>query len=267
MIDELHEWCPMSDAEDEWIDPDIRALELSWSEKAGLQIYRNYTRSFEDHAVIKFREALNRGTLDLSDLKKLVRLLAVEDSRFLPVITCGYADELLKRAFRKALPPGIPGGIAEMFRAYGPLSDLSKRIRLAFAFDVLSADLMEALDRVRSARNRISHDWDLEGVADFHLSGRVAELFPVEALLSEEAIKFPELASDINPLSAFRIRLIWLVGRLTYEAEAYYLAKKARLSPVRALYGAGVTTWLASVAAVCMSETRAIIRGNHELGA
>jgi len=244
--------------EDDWLDPDIQALELGQGEKAGLQIYRNYTRSFENHAILKFRESLARDQIDISDLEKLVRLLGVEDIRFLPVITCAYGDDLLKNAFKNTLPQGIPGGTTAMLSGYGPLSDLSKRIRLAYAFDVLSADLMDALDRVRSARNRISHDWDLTQFSDFHLNGSASELFPIEDHLAERATDFPELASTLDPASAFRVRLIWLSGRLKYESEAYHLAKKARLSPARALYENGGTTWLENVAAVCMAETRAV---------
>jgi hypothetical protein len=42
-----------------------------------------------------------------------------------------------------------------MFGGYGALSDLAKRIQLAYALDILSPDLMEELDRLRSARNAI----------------------------------------------------------------------------------------------------------------
>jgi len=245
---------------DDWLDPDIRALELSYGEKAGLQIYRNYTRSFEDNALVRFRESINSQKIDLVDLSNVVRQLGEEDIRFIPIIACAYGDDLLKRVFKEVLPAGVPGGVTEMLGGYGPLSDLSKRIRLAYAFDVLSGDLMDALDRVRSARNRISHDWDLSQFSDFHIKGRVAELFPIEDHLPDRAMDFPELSSQLDQSSIFRVRLVWLVGRLKYEAEAYHLAKKVRLSPRRALYENGGTAWLASVADICMLETRAIIR-------
>ena len=259
----------MPETEDDWLDPDIQALELGQGEKAGLQIYRNYTRSFENHAILKFRESIARDQIDLSDLEKFVRLLGVEDLRFLPVVTCAYGDDLLRNAFKKTLPQGIPGGTTAMLSGYGPLSDLSRRIRLAYAFDVLSADLMTSLDLVRSARNRISHDWDLTQFQDFHIDSRVSELFPIEDELKTRALDFPEFASSLDSASAFRVRLIWLSGRLKYESEAYHLAKKARLSPVRALYEDGGTAWLVKVAAVCMAETRAIIsrRAETKVGA
>lgn len=257
--DRIGETSPMTKADESWFDTDIQLLDLEWGEKAGLQIYRNYTRSFEDHAISKFREALNREEIDLIDLKKLIELLGREDLRILPVVTCGYADELLKVAFQNTIPSGVPGGIKEMTSGYGPLSDLSKRIRLAYAFDVLSSDLMEALDKIRSVRNRISHDWDVTKFVDFHQTGQIADLFPIEAHLSDRAHEFPEFSVDLEPSSIFRIRLIWIVGRLTYEVKAYHRAKSAHLSPIRALYESGGTSWLKSVATVCLEETRAII--------
>ena len=33
---------------EDWFDDDIAAMELNYAEKSGLQIYRNYTKSFEN---------------------------------------------------------------------------------------------------------------------------------------------------------------------------------------------------------------------------
>lgn len=248
------------DPEDEgWFDPDIRELSLGYGEKSGLQIYRNYTRAFEGDAIKRFRAALSERPADYNDLEKVTQLLATEDIRFLPIIACGYADDALKGVFKLIIPDNVPGGKTDMLGGYGPLSDLSKRIKLAHAFDVLSADLMEAIDRVRSARNRISHDWDLTKIEEFHLTGRISELPAIEAMLAERVRDFPELAVDFDPQSAFRIRLIWLMGRLSYEASLYHAAKLGGLNPFRALYADGGTPWLSQVSKTCMEGTRAVI--------
>ena len=36
----------MTEPDEDWFDADIAAMKLGYGEKAGLQIYRNYTRSF-----------------------------------------------------------------------------------------------------------------------------------------------------------------------------------------------------------------------------
>lgn len=240
----------MSDSNEEWLDADIRNLNLSYGQKSGLQVFRNYKKSFEKYALERFREDLDRENLDLNDLEKVTNLLANEDVRFLPVIACGYSDDLLKQMFQKILPVDIPGGTGEMLNAYGPLSDLSKRIRLAFAFDELSRDLMADLDRVRSARNRIAHDWDVGVLENFHLRGRIADITPIETLWFERHRTPDEPPVTLSPHVSFRIRLIWIVGRVTYEVHAYHRAKKAQLDPYRALYEEK-TKWLSEVARVC----------------
>lgn len=248
------------DSDENWFDPDIDAMLLGWGEKAGLQIYRNYTRSFENHAIGKFREALNRERFDVQELEKLVDLIVREDLRFIPIILCAFADDILEDALKAAIPDGVPGGNAKLFSGYGPLSDLSKRIKMAFAFDVLSADLMADLDRVRETRNKISHSWNSGTLGDFYVGGRVADLFPIEVHLAERVAKEPELGTSLNAGAAFRVRVIWLAGRLRYEASFYGLAKKARLSPTRALYEDGGTQWLTRVAGICMEATKSVIR-------
>jgi hypothetical protein len=237
-----------------WIDADLRAKDLDYGEKAGLQIYRNYTRSFEDHALQRFRESLAGEPIDLTRLSRVAALLTSEDVRFAPVIACGYADEQLEAAFKAMLPEGVPGGRSAMFSGYGPLSDLSKRIRLAYAFDVLSPDLMLGLDRVRAVRNRISHDWDMKSAVEMLDSPALAALYPIDADLRERGM---QIAEDDNE-AVFRVRLIWLLGRLTYEVAAYHKAKQARLSPSRALYEDGGTAWLREVSGVCMATARSV---------
>ncbi len=60
--------------EENWFDPDIAAMESGYGEKAGLQIFRNYTRAFETHAIKKFVEALDLEPLDLTDFRRLLNL-------------------------------------------------------------------------------------------------------------------------------------------------------------------------------------------------
>lgn len=243
-----------------WFDPDIEKLVLRSDEKAGLQVYRNYTRSFEKHAIGKFREALNDEKLDLSDFQKVADLVVREDLRFVPIILCAFADDILLEAFKAAIPDGVPGGKGRLFSGYGPLSDLSKRIKMAFAFDVFSADLMVDLDRLRETRNEISHSWDSGKLGEFYVSGRVADLFPVEVVLAEQSTNEPILGTVLDAAAAFRVRVIWLAGRLRYEASFYGRAKQARLSPMQALYADGGTKWLTKVAGICTDATRAVIR-------
>jgi hypothetical protein len=171
-----------------------------------------------------------------------------------------FADDVLKATFKEVLPDRIPGGKRSMFGGYGALSDLAKRIRLAYAFDILSPDLMEELDRLRSARNDISHSWNIDSLKDFFTKGRLADMHRMEEVLAERKDLTEELSRGFEPLAAFRLRLIWIVGRLVYEAAAYNRAKKAGLHPARALYGKPAPKWLKEVSTICLDASREIAK-------
>jgi hypothetical protein len=253
----------VTEPEDDWFDPDIAAMNLGYGEKAGLQIYRNYTRSFEEYAIRKFVETIDLEQLDLSNLQHLTKLIISEDERFLPVIVCAFADNVLKDTFMSALPSGIPGGKGSMFGGYGPLSDLSKRIQLAYAFDILSPDLMEELDHLRSARNVISHSWDIKSLNEFYTKGHLAKMHRIEELLSDREEPAKDFSGVFKPLAAFRVRLVWIVGRLIYEAAAYNRAKKARLRPTQALYGKPAPKWLKEISKIALEASREIAKQNE----
>lgn len=241
-----------------WFDADIAAMDLGYGEKAGLQIYRNYTRSFEDHAVKRFVEALDGEEFDVAPLQRLVGLVGEEDARFIPVIACAYADDTLRDVFKAALRDDVPGGKSSLLGGYGPLADLSKRIQLAHAFEVMSPDLMLELDHLRVARNAISHSWDVSSLSDFYTGGRIAQMLRVEDLVLEREELGEAFSKSFDDEKRFRVRVIWLLCRLAYEARSYQRAKAARLTPQRALYGRPPTRWLQLVAGVAVEATRAI---------
>ena len=101
-------------------DADIEAMNLSDGEKDGLQVFRNYKRSFDAYAEQRFAEEVDSEEFDLEPLRQAIQLLTVEDPRFLPVIVCAYADDRLKEAFRAVLPGDLPGGVSALFRADPP---------------------------------------------------------------------------------------------------------------------------------------------------
>jgi hypothetical protein len=242
-----------------WIDSDLVASSLTHSERAALQVYRNYTRSFEDQAITLFQSELVGKDWDLIGLDRLCDLLVCEDLRFTPIIVCGFADDLLIKLFKEVLPDEVPGGKSDMLSGYGPLSDLSKRIRMAFAFDLLSSDLMRALDTLRKLRNRISHDWNLKSTEQALNELISAELHPIETALKDIQRKFPSDSPPMKDEHKVRVRLIWLSGRLNYEALIYNKAKTLRLSPNRALYGGEGTSLLQKISAICMTKTRDLL--------
>lgn len=249
----------MTESDEDWFDTDIAALELGYGEKAGLQIFRNYRRAFDGHAAELLRQEIANTPLDLTGLTRVVELVSVEDVRLTIVIACGYADDILRKGFEKALPADIPGGVSNMLGGFGPLGDFSKRIRLGYAFELASRDLLADIDNLRRVRNRVSHDWDIASASLLLDHPKLSEMYPVELDVSTRLTE--KLGADIEekPEEHLRVRLIWLLGRLTYELEAFPLARKSKLEPSEALYGKeggeNRTKWLKAIAEVCLAAT------------
>lgn len=231
---------------------------LDYGEKAGLQIYRNYTRSFEKRAIELFVEALNELPFDTVELERFSSLLVTEEPRFLPIITCAFADDLLVVAFQHALPDNVPGGKKGLFGGYGPLSSFSQRIKLAVAFNVVSPDLALELDKVRNVRNKLAHSWEVSEFDALLKDSKLATIVPVESYLAERE-QFKDRVAQLDELGTLRLRLVWLVCRLAYEARSYYRCKEANLNPSKALYGNPPPGWLRSVARVSLEASKRIM--------
>lgn len=248
--------------EDEtWLDPDIASMELSYPEKSGLQVYRNYTRAFEKHAIKVFIDTIDSEPIELDDLRRLFDQIRTEDPRFLPVIVCAFADDVLKDTFKRTLPDGIPGGRSGMLGGYGALSDLAKRIQLAYAFDVLSSDLMLEFDRLRGVRNKISHSWTVPDLENLLKTSPLNQMHRMEAMLTLPRQLSNEFGQGRKLITAFRLRLVWVTARLVYESAAYARAKAAKLQPIKALYDAEAKPiWLRQIATLASDATREIAK-------
>ena len=91
-------------------DKDIANLDMSEEEKNGLQVFRDYKPSFDDHAEKSFTEEIDGESFDVEHLERGLGLMTDEDARFLPVIACAYADDLLEAMFKAEMPDDVPGG-------------------------------------------------------------------------------------------------------------------------------------------------------------
>lgn len=240
-------------------DPDIAAMELSDVEKNGLQVFRNYSRAFELDRAKRFAESVEENPQALADLSAILKLIAEEEPRTLPVIACAFADDQLKEMFRREIPDGVPGGRGELLSGFGPLSRLSQRVQMAYAFNWLSKDVLVEIDHLRKIRNDVSHKWDLK-----LLEERMSQLIEHRQQKIEEhlgdGVRLPEnFHTSLQPIQKLRVRLVWLLGRLTYEAHLWVPALKENLVPHKVLYGPNAPAMLSQVSAACVEITRANI--------
>jgi hypothetical protein len=240
-------------------DSDIEAMNLSDGERNGLQVFRNYSAAFEDHQARELVSEMNALNSPIEEFKKLLSLLVSESPLSLAVIACAYADDQLKEMFKREMPEDIPGGRNELLNGFGPLSRLSQRIQVAYAFSWLSADLLTELDRLRRIRNDVSHKWDMP-----QLHSRLAQLIeqgqaPIERHLGD-GIRLPEnFFEGLQPTQKFRVRLIWLIGRIHYECLLFVPVVKRRLAPAKVLYSPEAPELLSRIAAACVEHTHSVI--------
>jgi hypothetical protein len=240
------------------LDPDIAAMKLSDGEKWGLQVYRNYSRAFGEHRVKKFVEQTSPFEAEVTLFKQVVALVASEESRVVPVIAAAYADERLEEMFKREIPDGVPGGRSALMSGFGPLARLSQRLQMAFAFGWLSKDLLVEFDRIRKIRNDLSHKWNvelLERKMNEFIEGKQT---PFEGQFGD-GVRLPEnFHESMQPIDRFRVRLVWMLGRLTYETRLWVPALKSGIAPEEALYGPNAPAMLRSIAVISVNATKAI---------
>lgn len=241
----------------EW-DEDIATLDLTDAEKNGLQVYRNYTRAFQEHGIKEFRTQVDREKHPTSDLGKLLRSLANEDLRLLPVLICSYADDLLGQLFQREIPDGVPGGKGALFSGYGPLSNFAGRIQTAYCFDFLSQDLLGDLNKLRKVRNDISHGWDIEDLERIFEEAPATDLSAVEAEFGHSAQLGQESIAALSSEGVFRVRLIWITARLFYECQLYRRAVRQQIPVQKALYGPYHPAVLTEVAGLAVESTKLV---------
>lgn len=244
------------------LDPDIISMNLSDGEKWGLQVYRNYSLSFGEHRVKNFVEQASLFEEDVQLFEKIAMMMVYEEARNIPVIVAAYTDDRLKDMFKREIPVGVPGGRSALMSGFGPLARLSQRIQLAFAFGWLSKDLLVEFDHIRKIRNDLSHSWDIGP-----LEARMAELIdvkqsPIEEFLGDGVHLPKNFHLLMSSLDRFRVRAIWLLGRLTYESRLWVPALKSGIVPEKALYGPYVPAMLSSIAAISVEYTQKVIQND-----
>jgi hypothetical protein len=66
---------------------------------------------------------------------------------------------------------------------------------------------------------------------------------------------------DIGPMKALRVRITWMMARLTYEAAYYQRAKRERLLPFNALYGPNRPNRLSAICGFAKLASKEIVEG------
>lgn len=241
----------------DWLDNDIASMDLSDPEKNGLQFFRNFEKAIAKKRVETFVTEASWDPEVIPAFEQFTNLMVEEEERSLPVIACAYADDLLKDMFLRELPRHVPAGPKDLVTGYGPLANFSSRVKLAFAFGWGSEDVLGELDLIRKLRNEISHKWRTS-----EFEAKLVDLVenrqsPIENML-EDAKHFPNGLGELTRQQRLRVRLIWVLGRLTYESQLWVPALKARLRPFHVLYSDNPPKLLGAMSASAIWSTKRI---------
>lgn len=259
----------MTELDPDKIDPDIEETDLSEIQKAVVQLYRNFDKKVTARRKSILCKEIDAEEFDPGPLARVVSLIENEDVRFVPVVGCSYADDQLREMFRRHLSKHTPGGLKDLLGANGPLGNLSNRIRIAYAFNALSPFILIELDKLRRARNTISHSWDIGSFRDIFEQHPAKELVPAHQIIRDALRENPDLKATtvkvlsadlslLTPEAAFRINVIWMLTMLTYEAPIHMRARKQLLNPFRVLYEDPTPQRFKSIARIAASSTNRI---------
>lgn len=239
-------------------DPDIETMNLSSEEKNGMQFYRNFSTAIESKRIEKLIQHLDESRPSADEFRKVAALIAMEQPLSLCVVACAYVDDLLKQMFKREIPANVPGGRNELLNGFGPLSRLSQRIQIAYAFHWMGGDVLSELDLLRRVRNDISHKWDLAQLKDKLREFAESKQMPIEEYLGGNAHFSEGFHENLSVIARFRIRVLWIVGRTFYESHQFVPAVKLRLDPHATLYSKTPPKLLGEMAGVCIEYTRSI---------
>lgn len=243
-------------------DADIDAMKLSDVEKNGIQVFRNYCKGIEQKQQLDLTEEINKLPLHEDGLIRLNEIILNEDPRMITVVVCAFMDEQLHDMYKRELPNGIPGGRTNLLEGFGPLSRFAQRIQMAFAFNLLSADLLNEAYLLRKMRNDVSHKWDIEDLkiklGDFIKT----KMSPVENQLDDGITLPKEFYKKLDVFELFRVRLIWITARFYYESWTYPRVIRAKLDPMKVLYSRSAPKFMGILASLCIQTTIQVIKNS-----
>lgn len=240
-------------------DDDIANLEITDLEKNGLQVFRNYNQSAEEGKEKKFKIKTDNIKYNFTDLESVLWVICNDDKRIIAIVCASFCDDLLEQMLKKHIPKDVPGGSAGFL---GSLSTFSKRIQIAYAFDMCSRDLLKDVDCLRTIRNDLAHKWDVHIVEDYLAKSRIREMTPIENFIDDK-FHFPhEFSKQIDIFKKFRIRLIWMACLLKYEAELYFEAKKHKLDQKSALFGRNHPNVFPEIVGMAINYSHFVIVGD-----
>jgi DNA-binding MltR family transcriptional regulator len=104
-----------------------------------------------------------------------------KSDRDVALALAAYIDDALHAMYRRLLlDEGKPNGtfIQSLLKGYGPLSNLSARIDMAYALGWLGPRVRARLDTIRDVRNQFAHHYKIDSFEHSDVAGKCDKLRP-----------------------------------------------------------------------------------------
>jgi hypothetical protein len=207
-------------------DDEIAEMDLSDIEKDGLQVFRNYERTFRSH---RAKKAIETADLDF-DLEGFQADIAnIESSPIVTAIlaSASVADELLRAMFQRHGHARLQ--MRDMLAPLGPLGDFNKRLKVAALAEFIDEDDLAFFDELRKLRNSIAHSRRPKEPTRAQIE-RVIQVAPewLDALVAHERIHLP--TDDRHTETVLKAGMVMHLSKLAWMTLLGPLAKQAGLS-------------------------------------
>jgi len=133
--------------------------------------------------------------------------LAFESDRGCVLVAAAYLDESLFELFHATFSQDSvcqKKAVDPMFTGLGPLSTFSAKIKLAYALELIDADIFSSLETIRKIRNEFAHTFseltfDTPSVAD-----RVKNLHVPDGMDADVDLKIQQDGEETITISKYR---------------------------------------------------------------
>ncbi len=170
----------------------------------------------------------------------LLNSLRQESDRGCVLVSAAFIDQALDLAIRADFSPSSDGqatAVRTLFSSRGPLGRMWARLQYARARDIIDEDMFEAIERVRSVRNRFAHGYEHVAFDDVLVRPEVDALRKYAISWSSGEPDLHHFVKCLEPIQnaadtrrihreIFEGTVLYIVGRLHGRAEAHTRSPK-----------------------------------------
>ncbi|WP_447911177.1 hypothetical protein [Brevundimonas bullata] len=132
------------------------------------------------------RRSVAEIEFDLDEMKRVIDVAIAESDRAASILLFSYAEDMMVEGIKRNLKGDLKGGFKSLLAPNGLLATAHNRTTLLAALRWISTETYEALNVLRSIRNRFAHHVACDSFDDKVISGMVTSLPAFEKPITEQ---------------------------------------------------------------------------------